>query len=652
MGTLLQSLLLAGDVAGFWDGRSGHWNDLSGNGNHGTAWPGMRQVGPAGSWDPPGTGQTVIVPDAPTLALTAGSVVAIAQDGYKSQETYEVIISKSGPIGGITINYNMGFYAGHMYLSTTATLVDLATSVYNAKSVGYTFEHNQTPKGYKDGIYLGDFSGPIAVVPNNDLLFLGKYYSGNFLKSPFSAVLLCNRVLTATEMAVLHDELLNLKWPAKTHSFAKARQLANLNDSSLVASWNMKPVNADTVVDSAGGNDGTIAGAPMHERELLGDCMRFDGTKDYINCGNNAALKTNSQTISCWVNQINRLAPSALQGVFTDGTTGAQQRRLNVDFGQPNIQVSNAVGTFQCLATNQIPLSAYTHIVTTQDYDGVNTTLNIYIDGVPAAAAPVVFAGPVVYPANNDLIGLHTATRFFNGLISNLKIYNEAKDATWVACEYLKGAKAVQFKTDWGFPVSVEAEGGTLHQIIGGNDSPLRTGDSTGRFVVETDTVEGRLCKVLRCTVGGSLYIPTALFNNTNTTEAAYGTGQCYIYKADANVFSWTFINANLVSGLGDLNLQFNADESLEVIETLVATRFDSVSAVITAGAWNKVRFVRTFDGDFAVYIADTLVGTGITTGASEAAYQKFIMGVGDKICLGNVQGDQSIIKMLGAVAP
>ena len=63
------------------------------------------------------------------------------------------------------------------------------------------------------------------------------------------------------------------------------------NNANLVANWPMKEGTGSSIADLSGnGNTGTITGATWVKTTGGDSCLSFDGTDDYVDCGNNASL--------------------------------------------------------------------------------------------------------------------------------------------------------------------------------------------------------------------------------------------------------------------------------------------------------------------------------------------------------------------------
>jgi hypothetical protein len=90
---------------------------------------------------------------------------------------------------------------------------------------------------------------------------------------------------------------------------AKAKAFSSSVKNSLlmnrVSEWNFDETSGNSVLDSWGLNNGTLASAPVRKSGadcVSGGCLEFDGTDDYIDCSNGSSLDiTGPLTISAWV---------------------------------------------------------------------------------------------------------------------------------------------------------------------------------------------------------------------------------------------------------------------------------------------------------------------------------------------------------------
>jgi hypothetical protein len=75
------------------------------------------------------------------------------------------------------------------------------------------------------------------------------------------------------------------------------------DDPYLVGWWQFDEGSGTVAKDSSGkGNDGTLNGGPQWVAGYSGGALKFDGTDDYVDCGNDASLDLTAWTIAFWLN--------------------------------------------------------------------------------------------------------------------------------------------------------------------------------------------------------------------------------------------------------------------------------------------------------------------------------------------------------------
>ena len=157
-----------------------------------------------------------------------------------------------------------------------------------------------------------------------------------------------------------------------------------LNDE-IVMALAMNEGHGDKVQDlSMNGNHGTLVGfaypptvASGWNPGQTGVGLNFDGTDDYVDCGNDASLNiTDAITISTWVNFNSFLNTPYL--IYAGS--------YNIWVGDGYIQAWNVLENVSGKTLNTPPSSLtvgeWNHIVVTYDKDGAGDNWNIYINGI------------------------------------------------------------------------------------------------------------------------------------------------------------------------------------------------------------------------------------------------------------------------------
>jgi len=230
---------------------------------------------------------------------------------------------------------------------------------------------------------------------------------------------------------------------AKAQVFSNS--LRNSLMSNLISEWKFDQVNvpaANQTPDSwSGGNTGTLngSGGSQNLPQLVtsgcpsGNCLSFDGTDDYVDCGNGTNLNlTDSITLSAWAKYNVRKNYQAVVGkgspywIFQrDTLDGFYFRLFDVDSG-----FSYAYGTGTLSAERWVYLVA---TWTKGDY------LRLYYDGVLAGTSVAVLNKSLSTTAVTVKIGNNLNGDYFNGLIDEVRIFNAAMPTSQIQQNYFSG---------------------------------------------------------------------------------------------------------------------------------------------------------------------------------------------------------------------
>jgi len=154
--------------------------------------------------------------------------------------------------------------------------------------------------------------------------------------------------------------------------------LTAVTGTSLLTCARNRFIDASTNALAITVNDAPIISnfAPLIETDVVTGSGYFDGTGDFLTLPSNAAFSfgTGSFTVEAWVYLT---ATQNFGIIFLSSTTGTGDS-LHVQINSTNrVRITNASTEF-LLATNAIPLNAWTHIAVVRN----GTTLSIYQNGV------------------------------------------------------------------------------------------------------------------------------------------------------------------------------------------------------------------------------------------------------------------------------
>jgi hypothetical protein len=163
----------------------------------------------------------------------------------------------------------------------------------------------------------------------------------------------------------------------------------------------------------------------------------FNGASSYINAGTGASLAPTVVTISAWVNVAGLQSTQFIGG---RGTTGPRGYWLGSSDTHFTFAVGNGISSLQ-MPVGNIAMGTWQYVVGT--YDGANQIG--YLNGV-AVATNTIITGPIGYigsptPTNMYIgqITEFTSGRWWNGLISNVQIYNTSLSAAEIQGLYSEG---------------------------------------------------------------------------------------------------------------------------------------------------------------------------------------------------------------------
>ncbi|MHC4583887.1 MAG: LamG-like jellyroll fold domain-containing protein [Planctomycetota bacterium] len=205
---------------------------------------------------------------------------------------------------------------------------------------------------------------------------------------------------------------------------ANSMQIAEVEllgvSSSLVAHWALDDGAGTVAADSSGnGNDGTLVGDPQWVAGIVGGALEFDGVDDFVDGGNAPELAiTGEITVACWM-KVN-LFDKSWQAIVT---TGDGSWRLHRSSGSDNVAfgTSGLSDPADLTGTVNVNDAEWHHIAAV--YDGTQKLL--YTDGIVDVAEDA--SGNINASTYNVNIGENDQAqgRYFNGLIDDVRIYNQ-----------------------------------------------------------------------------------------------------------------------------------------------------------------------------------------------------------------------------------
>ncbi len=222
---------------------------------------------------------------------------------------------------------------------------------------------------------------------------------------------------------------------AKGQAFSNS--LKNSLMMNLVSEWKMDG-NAD---DAWGSNNGTLVG-PTHlpvaksgSDCVSGGCYQFDGTEDYINCGNGTTLNiANAITLEAWIK------PSAISG-SQDIIAKPSNYVLEL---KPTGKITMALSTnegwhFTLDSIAGLSSGNWYHVV--GSYSSAGAVVKFYINGVLDRTDTTSTSGMITTSANNLNLAYYNSgfPNRFGGLMDEVRLYNESVPVSEIQQKYYTG---------------------------------------------------------------------------------------------------------------------------------------------------------------------------------------------------------------------
>lgn len=183
-------------------------------------------------------------------------------------------------------------------------------------------------------------------------------------------------------------------------------------------------------------NNGILTNGPTFS-SANGGSIVFDGTDDYVNCGNNSSLNLGAMTIAAWVKPSTNV--TNYRAIIADESVGGSpwNYRLYLLQGAGTVVYDIVSGTGSASLTSTIAINDDKWHYVCGVRITVNGTVNLYIDGIlnktGTDSSSRSTLGNQVWIGRSPYVG---GSYPFIGNIANAQIYNQALTATQIAQNY------------------------------------------------------------------------------------------------------------------------------------------------------------------------------------------------------------------------
>ncbi len=190
---------------------------------------------------------------------------------------------------------------------------------------------------------------------------------------------------------------------------------------------------------SSWGNNGTCSGpgCPNSTTGMFGNALAFDGVNDYVSAGNSPSLNiTDALTIEAWIKFLN--LSDGYGTAITKGYTGSSATTpwMFYPSGTTTFRfyaANSTGGRTNVLLGSSLSNGVWYHFVGV--YNG--THLIPYKNGVAGTSA--YLGGNLLSNTGNVFIGYKWGSRYFNGTIDEVRIYNRALSSDEIKASYNAG---------------------------------------------------------------------------------------------------------------------------------------------------------------------------------------------------------------------
>ncbi len=313
------------------------------------------------------------------------------------------------------LSYGLTYYGnGQVYFYTYSGSHFSTTSLPTGEwsHVVGTYD-GTTRRLYVNGVLKDEDNDPGLSLSSSAKFKIG-YYSGYF-NGLIDEVRIYNRALSEAEIKAIYQN----------NTFIR---------EGLVAYWRFDEGSGTTAHDTH-----HIAKSDNKEGSVFGNALSFDGVDDYVELPNSDSLDiTDEITVEAWV-KLKEVASGQRQKVIAGKFDGDCDPYAliydNVDYYVGFKLSANSVTVPHYSYT---PDNKWHHLVGT--YDGKD--VKFYFDGELKASSPN--SGLIKSRTNSVTIGGWTGqTRFINGTIDEVHIYNRALTPEEIYDHYIRGLKAL-----------------------------------------------------------------------------------------------------------------------------------------------------------------------------------------------------------------
>ncbi len=375
---------------------------------------------------------------------------------------------------------------------------------------------------------------------------------------------------------------------------------------ALMGWWPMDEGYGNTIYDLSGSyNNAAFASnswAPVSANATALEAAHFNGYNSSID-GTLPALISQNMTISAWINGTGSGAYPQNIAEVSGPALSSEAIGINAMSGNAMLSIG---GQYEIYGG---ALAANTTYMVTGVWNGNNKTMSLYVNGTLVSTGSSTSVSQMSANAFN-FGGAYGLVNTFNGLISNVQLYNSALSMQQVRSLYGAGLS--------GSPLPGAAlQGWWLLDNTTGNYAALKTNQSAPKGI------SFKQLKYVNAQGSAELHVPS--FNGLNTAQTSTGYPATNSLSVSLWFYSSNFINNYqfpLNSNPQDLwAIGFNAANQIYIYPGNGAGAA-LASAAVNRNAWNQVAFAAQNSGGstaYTAYLNGAQIGSGSLSGNIKA---------------------------------
>ena len=299
--------------------------------------------------------------------------------------------------------------------------------------------------------------------------------------------------------------------------------LKTQQDPNIYAHYHLNEATGATVIDSSGnGRNGSPINNPVSVECKLNNCLSFNGSNQYVDCGNIGDFTTDF-SVDCWVNLNSSMSLSKYYAIAYHGDIYLTGWGLHYYGSDKKIQfwIKSPLG-YTLISSPVLSYNTWYHIVGT--WNSSSGELKLYYNGSPYSSDTSAIIPSTGY---KTIIGdciLSSATLPYKGLIDEAVIYDKELTQEEVTERYNSGI-GTETPLDVGYPIdkpTIKPKTAWIQSGLSSFSKFLETlgGGNQGQIAYQLSDDEG---VNWRYWDGGNWVVSESLYNTAQVVNSTIG---------------------------------------------------------------------------------------------------------------------------------